>query len=430
MKNSVFKKSLWTTIGLAVILSSPVYAAGYKMEFQSASVLADAGDAAVVEDAGTNWFNSAGLVYLPQQVVGGLFDVYVPTRFAGSSAAPSIFGPAFSFSGSGSARSNPNNIIPLFHYSMPLSKQVALGLSVVPAWGFRQDYGNDTVLRYDLQSVYTRSIDIAPSIAYKFNDNWSFGIGPDINYFYLSSRNMVRTQGPAPLGTTGDSLSRYSTEDWAYGAHAGILLRLNEGHTRIGLNYRSKIVMHLSGYSDFALDDGPAFENGNFKIVFPLPPTTSLSIYQDINDKWAVMGTLAYDQWSVVKLFHAKNFMQPTGPIPDVVLMERFSNTVDIGVGAHYIINPLWMLRFNMKYEPTPTNNKFRDVSFPDGDKLGVQIGTRFQMTSKIALDALVGHVFVRSVPINVTLPVTGVTVNGRSSTSINVFGAQVVWDV
>lgn len=42
------------SLGLIAALSSQAYASGYKLEFQSPSVLADAGDAAVVEDAGTN----------------------------------------------------------------------------------------------------------------------------------------------------------------------------------------------------------------------------------------------------------------------------------------------------------------------------------------------------------------------------------------
>src|ERR1700678_4263114 len=76
-------------IGLVAALSANVQAAGYKLEFQSASVLADAGEAAVVEDAGTNWYNSAGLVLLPQQLVLSAIDLYAPTTFSGTETAPS-----------------------------------------------------------------------------------------------------------------------------------------------------------------------------------------------------------------------------------------------------------------------------------------------------------------------------------------------------
>src|SRR5436190_3289625 len=83
---SLFK---YSSLGLLMAMSSQLYAAGYRMEFQSASVLADAGEAAVVEDAGTNWYNAAGLTSLPLQVVMSGIDVYAPTTFHGSVNAPS-----------------------------------------------------------------------------------------------------------------------------------------------------------------------------------------------------------------------------------------------------------------------------------------------------------------------------------------------------
>jgi long-subunit fatty acid transport protein len=49
-------------VGVMTSWSLQAAASGYKLEFQSAATLADSGDAAVVEDAGTNWYNSAGLV--------------------------------------------------------------------------------------------------------------------------------------------------------------------------------------------------------------------------------------------------------------------------------------------------------------------------------------------------------------------------------
>lgn len=89
MKRRFIRALSFSGLGLMAALSSQVFAAGYKLEFQSPSVLADAGEAAVVEDAGTNWYNSAGLVYLPQQLVAAVTDVYQRVRFSGASSAPS-----------------------------------------------------------------------------------------------------------------------------------------------------------------------------------------------------------------------------------------------------------------------------------------------------------------------------------------------------
>src|SRR3990167_2345284 len=275
MKRNFRKWLRFSSLGIIATLSTSVFASGYKLEFQSVSVLADAGDAAVVEDAGTNWYNSAGLVYLPQQLVGSAIDVYQHVTFRGTSIAPSAFGS--SFIGTGKATSHPNSILPAFHYALPLSDRFAFGLSALPAWGLKENYGVNSILRYDLIRIYTKTMDIAPSLAMKINEHWSVGAGPDFNYFALQSNNNSRTQ----IATPSDSMSRVSADNWGYGAHAGILYRYSDT-TRIGLNYRTRIVMDLKGYSSFTWYNNPFLETNQFRFRIPLPPTTSFSVYHDM----------------------------------------------------------------------------------------------------------------------------------------------------
>lgn len=433
MKKNVKRILKLSSIGLAVFLSSQGYASGYRMEFQSASVLSDAGEAAVVEDASTNWYNSAGLVYLPQQLVLSAIDVYAPVEFTGSATAPSPF-PHDGFQAIGSASSHPNTILPALHYALPLSlwnNCFALGISVVPAWGFTENYGNDSIVRYDLTRVYTKTLDIAPSVALKLNNQWSFGIGPDFHYFSVLSRNHVRTEGPLVPGggTVGDSISRFSADRWGFGGHAGVLFQATD-HTRIGLNYRTRIMMDLEGHSDFLLNRDGVFESNHFTLNIPLPPSTTLSIYHDITPCWALMGTIAYDQWSVLKDYHATNFAQPLGVVSNVTVVQRMRNTFDFSVGTHYKLSDRWMLRGSVKYEATPTQNEFRDINFPDARKLGFQIGSRYQINHCVAVDLIYGHVFTKKLPINSTNPVTLASVQGNAKTTIDLLGAQLVWNI
>src|SRR6185312_9870901 len=97
------------------------------------------------------------------------------------------------------------------------------------------------------------------------------------------------------------------------------------------LNYRSKIVMDLDGHSDFT----GGFYSNQFKVNIPMPPTTSLSIYHDVTPNWALMGTVAYDQWSVIQYYYGQNIATPFGPT-NAVLPQNFKNTFDFSVGTHY----------------------------------------------------------------------------------------------
>lgn len=432
------KKGLFrfSCLGVAILLASPVsYAAGYKLEFQSPSVLADGGDAAVVEDVGTNWYNSAGLVYLPQQLIYSFIGLYEPTTFSGSVSAPSAI-PApngSNFFGIGSASSHNTVGLPAIHYGMPLKDRYAFGLTIAPAWGLLEEYGDNPVTRYDLVRIYSRTLDIAPSLAVKFDDHWSLGLGPDFHYFALQSKNHVRTEGnPLAGGTATDSISRITTNSWNYGMHIGILYRLDES-TRFGLNYRSKITQQLEGESDFVLSGGPTFETNRFRLTIPMPPTTSFSLYHDLSPKWAIMGTVAFDQWSVVRQLNGRNYIQPpTAPnsppvLTNIVIPQDLRNTFDVSLGTHYTYNEKVLFRASIKYEQTPTINKNRDLNFPDAEKLGLNFGLHYQATKKIGLDAIYAHVFNRTKPIEVVTP-AHVAVNGHVRTSIDLAGLQLVW--
>src|SRR5205085_5179630 len=144
-----------------------------------------------------------------------------------------------------------------------------------------------------------KTLAVSPSISYQLTPQWSIGIGPDIHYFSVQSKVHSRTEGTlAPLiGTVGDSSSRFTANDWAYGGHIGLLYKYNES-SRVGINYRSKVMMHLAGDSSFTLDSGGFFETNLFHLPIALPASTTLSYYQDVNPCWALMGTVAYDQWS------------------------------------------------------------------------------------------------------------------------------------
>ncbi len=414
-----------SVLGFLAAMSSEANAAGYKLEFQSASVLADAGEAAVVEDAGTNWYNSAGLVYLPQQIVASMIGVMQRTQFSGASTAPFPPPPGasplspFNYNVTNShASSYPSNLLPAFHYVLPFKDRYAFGISVVPAWGLMEDYGEKSDVRYSINHISTKTTDVSPSLAMKINDKWSVGAGADIHYFAIQNRFQVLN----PI--SGDAVSRYSANNWGLGWHAGVLYRVSDA-TRIGLNYRSKIVMNLDGDSDFT----GGFATNNFKVNIPLPPTTSLSVYHDVTPVWALMGTIAYDQWSVIQYYYGQNLATPFGPT-NAVLPQNFNNTFDFSIGTHYTLNAQWMLRGSLKYVATPTVNSSRTLSFPDGDKYGINLGARYQVNKKVAVDMIIAHVFTKSAHINDINPLTGATSVGHTNTDINLAGAQLVWDI
>lgn len=436
----MLKKGLGlSSLGILALLTTQVYAAGYKVEFQSASTFADAGDAAVVDDASTNWYNSAGLVLLPQQLVSSGTLAYAPTLFSGTAVAPNVLAsprvPIPPFIGSGRASSHTTVVLPSFHYAYPIDASWSLGFSAVPAWGLIENYGQHSLLRYTGYSIYSKSMDLEPSIAWRFNDNWSFGIGPDFHYFSSSTNFAINTM-VGPLGFT-DSLEHYNGHDWAFGAHAGILFQWGPC-IRVGLNYRSKLVERLEGDSGFDgqighLPPGANFTTHDFVFRVPLPPVTTLSGYWAVTPALALVGSVEYEQWDIVQNINATGIaaLSPVtlgGVEVNTLLPQLYSNTWDFALGAKYAWSDEIMLRGSVKYLGTPTDNRVRTPLFPDAEKLGLQLGAHYQYNRYLGFDGAYGHAWFRTVPIHAENPLTGAVSDGRVRTSADIFAAGIVW--
>jgi long-chain fatty acid transport protein len=165
------------------------------------------------------------------------------------------------------------------------------------------------------------------------------------------------------------------------------------------------------------------------------PATTTFSAYHDMTDRWAMMGTISYEQWNVVRFNHAFNYQSLPSVYPPAGLVspadpENYSNTLDFSVGTHYTLNDKWMLRGSLKYVGTPTHTTTRNIEFPDAVKTGIQIGARYTLNQKIAFDMMFGHVFWKKTYINHTNLVTQANVNGVVRNGTDVAGIQLVWTV
>lgn len=420
-----------SSIGALVLLSTSVYAAGFRVEFQSASVIADGGDAAAVEDASTNWYNSAGDVLLPQQLVTGMTIAYAPVEITGTSIAPNLASPLVApYVASGKSSSHTTVELPQFHYVVPVDPYWSLGLSVVPAWGFIEDYGENAILRYNAIRIYTKTIMLSPSVSWRLNNSFSMGIGPDFHYFATQSRTAINT---AITGVTGDSISHFSGSDWQTGFHIGALYQFSPC-IRIGLNYRGKLVVNEDGYSDFdgqvaGLPEPNQNHANNFKIRLNLPPVTTLSGYWAVTPNIALLATTSYEQWSVLKAYYATNYASSDSFL-NVVLPQDFTNTWDFAVGTKYTLNDTWAFRATGKYVDTPTINAHREPLLPDSSKWVLHVGAHYQYNRYIGFDVQYGHVWFRDAQIHAFNPVTFATTDGHMKSHAELFGGQIVWTV
>ena len=139
-----------------------------------------------------------------------------------------------------------------------------------------------------------------PALAYQVNDWLSLGAGVVALYGVLEEKIAVNNIGP----NQPDGKLKLEDSDWTYQANLGVLVEPRKG-TRFGLTYLSEADLELKDKAKFS-DLGPGLEpllqanvllDTKLKFDFTMPQQVMLSAYHELNDRWALMGNLGWQDW-------------------------------------------------------------------------------------------------------------------------------------
>jgi long-chain fatty acid transport protein len=129
------------------------------------------------------------------------------------------------------------------------------GVGLNSPFGSLTRYPNDGPFRTAVTFTTLPLLDIKPTIAYKLNDQLSFGLGADIYTFSgLFGEGHLEQQSiwPGGLGISAGSLVELNGSDTAAGFNVSLLytpFRNSDGKplVNIGMIYRSQATLHLTG---------------------------------------------------------------------------------------------------------------------------------------------------------------------------------------
>lgn len=459
------------TTALIVLTSGTAHAAFFQLAENSPAGLgnANAGGAAVADDASTVWYNPAGLTRLQGQelVLGGHF--IAPSFKASRVSASTVAFPAVPFPppyAAGSSTINGGNggdagesaLVPNFYYAHQYNDRLHFGLGVNAPFGLATDYANDWAGRYHADRSEIMTVNINPTLAYKVNEAFSLGAG--INYQQLEATLTqavdfgsicaavaLQASNPALLcGAQGSQASsgkaKVEADDDAWGYNFGFLWNLNSS-TRFGLHYRSKLEYELEGDFDITRPSGVTVSpvvtgatglvDSNAKADVTLPAMLSLSAFAQLNPTWAVMGDITRTYWGDlpelrIEFDSTQNDSIVTLDLKDV---NRYS------VGATYTPGGAWMYRAGIALDKTPTPNATaRTPRLPDEDRLWLSLGAGYKSSDKLQFDFAYTYIMVDDAKVEKTAgPLTAqdentfrgnLTANYEGST--HVLSAQARW--
>ena len=407
---------------LAVAFSGAASASGFQLlGEQSASSLgnAGAGSATVAENAGTIFYNPAGMTELGRgSVSAGLVAVKTSFEFNNDgSITPGLTGDG----------GNGGNwgVVPNAYGSWQLAKDWYIGLGIGAPFGLKTKYDEPWIGSAHSNEFDIKTININPSIAWRAADWVSLGAGVNwqrIDATYKRAAGVAAsprvtncaavppTSPLFPAAVPCQSGVKLEMDDDAWGWNVGALFK-PAAQTKIGVSYRSKIKYTANG--DVSVS-GPspvvnAGGSSNVKADIDVPDTFILSLSQGIGDKWEVLADVSWTGWSSIPYLDIVRTSGRLSGQTAQTLNTKFDDAWRFALGANYKLDEAWKLRFGIAYDQTPVPSaQYRLVSLPDNDRTWFSAGFQWKPAKDMALDVGAAYLYLKDADINNDLRAEG----------------------
>jgi long-chain fatty acid transport protein len=403
---------------MATLPEMRAQASGFQLQEQTASGLgiAFSGMPAAAADAGVAFWNPAAMSLLPGTQAAAAAS-YIKTSFEFASAGPPPGGSSYNAFGNG-GNAGSGTWVPALYGKVSITPQLSAGLAINAPFGLSTEWHSPWAGMFHAVKSEVKSLNINPSISYKFGDYVSLGGG--LSYQRLEA---TLSNGLTPLIPTAQGSVQGS--DWEYGYNLGALVEFGEG-TRLGLSYRSAIKYTILGSLTF---NNAAFAPlaSTIQADLELPQTFAVGISHAFSPAVRALADITWTGWDSVQSLTVIATSGPaTGhPISNVAL--NFRKSWRAGAGIEYQLNPTWLLRGGVAFDRSPVQDEFRTPRLPDNDRKWLATGVRFQPNTNWSIDVGYAHLWVKSSPSELAPagPVPGALL-GQYDAKTDIFATQV----
>ena len=255
---------------------------------------AAAGYAARADDPGTVLTNPAGMTRLKgnQILVGGQL-LYGHANFSHDSRTTVA----------GNDGGNAIGLLPGLSAfgTYQVNKDLTLGLGMFSNFGLGLWYDSSWAGRYYAKEDSLMAFSLMPAAAYRINDQLSLGVALNVMIGYLNTTMMLNNIDPG----YPDGQLKLTDITAGVGANVGILYEPTKA-TRLGVTYNSPVKLNYTATPEFTTT-GPGLtailvNRGTYyskiDLGITVPQGVMASFYQDLNDRWALLGNFGWQQWS------------------------------------------------------------------------------------------------------------------------------------
>ncbi|EGU29361.1 outer membrane protein transport protein [Vibrio scophthalmi] len=382
MKTNKSLLSLAVACGLMSVATT-ANAAGFQLAEYSATGLgrAYAGEAAMADNAGSQWRNPALLTYLEgTQVSVGAIYVDPNIDIEGTSKAGSVPAHASDFA--------HDAVIPNFYLSHKYNDKFALGFALGTNYGMETDLGADFAAANhgNEASIITKEANL--NAAYQLTPTVSIGGG--VRYVMAEgSFGAVTPNHMAPLN--GLTLKYMEGDDKAWGWQLGSLWQINDAN-RIGFTYKSEVELTLEGHArglGFDKVGGSIFNPQQYagSMDLALPATAEIATFHQVSEKVAIHTSINWTDWSSFKTLEA-NIPEFGANSSQLIKHENWEDNYRFAIGSTYQYNSKLQLRTGVAYDTSAVSEEHRTATIPETDRLWLSIGAGYQWSEQLSLDA------------------------------------------
>lgn len=334
---------------------------------------ASAGRNATANSASTASFNPAGMTRLERdELMVGIQPMYYKARFDIDD-------------GSGSGGGDGGNAggwigVASLNYVHELAPDLKLGLASGSYLGLGLDFGSDWGGRYFVTEAEFLTFMTAVNLGYKVNEQLSVGGGVNIVYSSLTQEMQWDNPGDIP-----DSKIKIDDSDIGYGFNLALLYEFTPS-TRVGLTYLSEVEFDFKDAVDTSSlvgRTGQLFGDGKVDLEMSLPQAVSLSLFHQLDEKWALLGSAGWQEWSEFGKTDLK-FSQLGEHQDD----RDFNNTWSLGVGFHYQLSEPWILMTGVTYDSSPVSKKDRTIDMPLDRQIRYAVGASYLYSNDLTISA------------------------------------------
>lgn len=383
--------------------------------------LANAGAAARAQGPSTIAYNPAGMSYLPgTQITGGLQALYGDVSFDRDSGTNTP----------GSGSGNALDPIPggSFFVTHELDDQWSVGFGTYGDFGLAINYDNDWSGRYFVQNASIVGLSMVPSVSYRFNEQWSVGVGVKAMYGELKAQTAIDRN---PFGFTDRTDGQYKYRDgtWGYGANVGVIFAPQTG-TRIGLTYTSQVDLDFEDRLDVK-GDGRLLErinNTQTDLDVKVPQTVTLSLFQQMDPKLALLASVNWQDWSEFGEIGVQVDTTAFGA-QSTTVDAHFKDTWHLSLGAQYQATEQWLWNVGVAYDSSAVSDSNRSVILPMNESWRLGTGATYALDKDTDVNVSWALIWLGDMPDQQTKTVSGNQISGQfDSAWIQALTGNMTW--